>query len=99
MATVQACKEAREEEFYLDVVEELLARGEKEKKNCAAAVQCGVLLRVMVKLEIVDGRKATIAMLGSCKERMGRKKTRTAFIYGRSYVEKLAGETQKSNSG
>ena len=78
----------------------MLARGEKEKKNCAAAVQCGVLLRVMVKLEIVDGRKATIAMLTrELQGKNGKKKTRTAFIYGRSYVEKLAGETQKSNSG
>ena len=74
VATQLLASRGWEVEFYLDVVEELLARGEKEKKNCAAAVQCGVLLRVMVKLEIVDGRKATIAMLGSCKERMGRKK-------------------------
>ena len=44
----------REVEFYLDVVEELLARGEKEKKNCAVSY-CVVKLGIVARRR-TDGR-------------------------------------------
>ena len=78
---IVATELAREVEFYLDVVEELLARGEKEKKNCAVSY-CVVKLGIVARRTEGYYSHTREGRHRSCKERKNGKKTRTAFIYG-----------------